>query len=265
MSMRLVSIGADPEVFVRKNGELAAAIGSIGGEKGKPVLYGNTELQEDNVLLEFTTRPAATSGDFQYYITQAKSDMDKACKALGMQYVIESSNEYTREALEKYGPKALEFGCDPDVNAYTGTDNPSPDNNTLLRTAGGHVHLGINQPLDPADKGVVARACDLFLGVPSVLMDPDVRRRELYGKAGAYRSKSYGIEYRSLSNFWIRNRQLVAWVYRQSDRAVQASSFFDVVAGADAPLIIDCINRSDREIARHLCNKYNLEVLNDRA
>ena len=33
---------------------------------------------------------------------------------------------------------------------------------------------------------------DLFLGVPSILIDPDTERRKMYGKAGDYRLKEYG-------------------------------------------------------------------------
>ena len=38
--------------------------------------------------------------------------------------------------------------------------------------------------------------------------DRDPLRRELYGKAGAFRPKPYGVEYRTPSNIWIRSRDM---------------------------------------------------------
>ena len=46
-----------------------------------------------------------------------------------------------------------------------------------------------------------------------MLLDDGAKRRELYGKAGAYRVKPYGVEYRVLSNFWLKSPALMQWVY----------------------------------------------------
>jgi len=58
---------------------------------------------------------------------------------------------------------------------------------------------------------------DLYLGVPSVLMDKGELRKQLYGKAGAYRMKPYGVEYRTLSNFWIFSDTTIGWVWDNTD------------------------------------------------
>jgi hypothetical protein len=44
---------------------------------------------------------------------------------------------------------------------------------------------------------------DLRLAVPSLIWDKDKKRRLLYGKAGCFRPKPYGMEYRTLSNAWL--------------------------------------------------------------
>lgn len=55
----------------------------------------------------------------------------------------------------------------------------------------GHIHIGYNNP--EIEKSVdIIKAMDLFLGIPSILMDKDTLRRSRYGKAGAFRFKSYG-------------------------------------------------------------------------
>jgi hypothetical protein len=52
-------------------------------------------------------------------------------------------------------------------------------------------------------------ALDAFVGLPSVAWDQQQGRREHYGLAGLYRKKTYGddiggVEYRTLSNFWLK-------------------------------------------------------------
>ena len=71
----------------------------------------------------------------------------------------------------------------------------------------------------------VIRMCDLFLGIPSLLLDRDPTskdRRKLYGGAGSHRIRNkYGVEYRSLSNFWVSRPSLVELIYNLATVAVR--------------------------------------------
>lgn len=262
--MRLKTLGSDPELFVvdKKTGEITSAIGKLGGSKGNPLSLGyGRGLQEDNVLAEFNTHPVGSYDMFANEIQSALKAVRRVCSKQGLGVKIQASHEYTAEALNKYGPAALEFGCDPDTNAYTGMDNPTPDSSGCLRSAGGHLHIGYSGLINDEVSRMIIRSCDLFLGVPSVLMDPDTRRRNLYGKAGAYRPKSYGVEYRSLSNFWLSSRARTIWAFKQAKRATDKAGAIDLMLYKDQPLVVDCINNSDKDLAQHLVNKYNLEVV----
>lgn len=118
-------------------------------------------------------------------------------------------------------PRAMEFGCDPDYNAWNGKMNPRPTSDDPgLRSAGGHVHIGIEEKLNQKEKCRLGRLMDLHLGVPSVVMDNGVVRKKLYGKAGAVRFKPYGLEYRTLSNFWVFSKVLNKWVWDSTERAL---------------------------------------------
>lgn len=68
---------------------------------------------------------------------------------------------------------------------------------------------------------MIVKQLDYYLGVPSLLWDNDPRRRLLYGKAGAFRPKPYGLEYRTLSNRWLTNVPLQQWVYSSALTALQ--------------------------------------------
>jgi hypothetical protein len=83
---------------------------------------------------------------------------------------------------------------------------------------------------------------DLFLGVPSILMDKGDVRKQLYGSAGAYRDKPYGGEYRTLSNFWIFDNHLIEWVWNNTSRAVDAAEAQFTISEQDGTSIVQCIN-----------------------
>ena len=152
-------------------------------------------------------------------------------------------------------PMASEFGCEPDYNAWTGKKNPKPFSpNPFLRSAGGHIH--VETTLDPK---LVGRALDLFLGVPSVLMDKGEERKKLYGSAGAIRFKPYGLEYRTLSNFWIFKDKLIRWVWDGVEQALKTIPKIDI-DGWETD-IVKCINTNDKEIAEDLVCEFNLKVV----
>ena len=53
---------------------------------------------------------------------------------------------------------------------------------------------------------------DTFHGFISTILDLSeeaVARRQLYGKAGCHRPTEYGVEYRVLSNYWLKSPHLV--------------------------------------------------------
>jgi len=72
---------------------------------------------------------------------------------------------------------------------------------------------------------------DVLLGLPSVLIDPDRKRRSLYGKAGCFRLCPYGFEYRVLSAKMYSTDDLMDLVWRGIQASIYACNnalpFFD--------------------------------------
>ena len=250
-------LGSDPEVFLQDaTGKPISSIGYINADKWNPLQIPDMEkgytLQEDNVTLEYGIPPAANAEEFIHHINAV---MEKSKEWIpGLSFSNLSCIIFPEDQMVH--PAAHIFGCEPDFNAWTKDVNPAPQPpHPFMRSAGGHVHVETKkEPL------AVVRAMDLFLSVPAVFMDEGVMRKKLYGKAGACRPKPYGVEYRSLSNFWIFKNELIRWVWTNTERALEAVDTIDVLAEQDN--ILKAVNENDKDVAGMLVSKYNLEVVN---
>lgn len=255
-----ITVGADPEVmlFDTKLSKMASVIGHLGGTKRNPIPVKCGAVQEDNVMAEYNIDPATSADEFSnnHEIVQG---ILEAMLPPNLILTRASSHEYTKEQLESFGDAAFIMGCEPDFNVYEFINNPSPNaRGTGLRTAGGHVHIGYDNPNE--DSAIlVGRACDLVMGLRSLIEDPDERRRELYGKAGAIRIKPYGMEYRTLSNYWVFDDKMRKEIFNRAVHAVWLVKMghvtFDTTCGLEPRVVQECINNNDKELAEKLLNK----------
>jgi hypothetical protein len=259
-----ILIGADPELFVKDAaGNLISAWNMIPGTKKNPHKVEKGAVQVDGMALEFNIDPAINE---EMFIENINHVMKQMKGMIPHEFFISPVAYFGMEYLQAQPEEALELGCDPDFNGWTMEPNPRPDGDRPFRTASGHVHVGwddmrdVHNPRYFFEAGAVARQLDFYLGLPSLLVDADKTRRELYGKAGAFRVKPYGMEYRVLSNFWLTNPKLQGWVYRASKRAVEdmfSKDFFLPDMEGD---IQDIINNSDIDGALSIIDHYSLEV-----
>jgi len=187
------------------------------------------------MALEFNINPADSYSQFEENMSTVFDEIQKMIP--GYEIFVEPVADFGLDYIMAQPKEASELGCSPDFNAYTKQANPRPDVNTPFRTASGHVHIGwTDTPVDINDEGhldacrALTKALDLYLGVPSLIWDTDDRRRSLYGAAGAFRPKPYGMEYRVLSNKWISSPVLRALVYGNTIDAVKAT-FDDINIG----------------------------------
>jgi len=215
-------VGADPEIFLKSDARTyASAYGLIPGTKKKPYPVENGAVQVDGTALEFNITPAKSSDEFVHNIQHVMSTL---------RAMIPKEYEFTKDVTARFPtisqmPKeARMIGCDPDYNAWSEQKNQSFNEHSLgdVRMVGGHVHLGWTKDADPLEYShflsccQIAKQLDYFLLLPSLLFDTDSTRKSYYGKPGAFRPKPYGMEYRSLSNFWIHDKHLTEMVYNQT-------------------------------------------------
>lgn len=248
-------LGADPEFFLKEQGKLLSSINRIGGTKEEPLSLGDGfAIQEDNVAVEFNIPPAVSCTDFTVKIQSALARIRAHLTNKNISpnaIYITPTVRFPKKELAN--PKAMIFGCEPDFNAWLdGEVNQKPYcEDPQLRSAGGHIHVETT-----LDKLEVIKAMDLFLGVKSTELDLDKRRRQLYGKAGAFRPKTYGVEYRVLSNFWIKDNTLTQWVWNQTEKALNFVNAGNKINKEEGDLIQLAINDSSREAFDELLDIY---------
>lgn len=262
----MFKIGCDPEIFLVDALEvLVPSCGLIGGTKEHPrpleQLGAGYAIQEDNVAIEFNIPPASSREEWVKSVHTAMNGIMAEVQQMGLHFSKESAALFPKEAL--LDPRAQEFGCDPDFNAWLdGLINPKPKaDDETLRSCGGHIHIGLNRCPGKEDALNIIKLMDLHASVPAVLMDKGWLRKKLYGKAGAFRPKHYGLEYRSLSNFWVYTPELTGWAYDVTARALTDFQNGKYVEEEDGPLILEAINNNNADAAKDLIKKHQLTVV----
>lgn len=264
--------GTDPEFFLKKADKYISAIPFIEGTKYEPApLPSGGTIQRDNVAMEFATDPAGSAEEFVDKIKRCLSD---ACKLIpeDCEIAVDPSADFEADQLDH--PEALEFGCDPDYNAWSIEENEKPwCGDSGFRSCGAHIHVGGLDSKGRPMKGLeflqefqgkirMVRAMDLLHGIISTVLDrgeASIKRRKLYGKAGAHRPTEYGVEYRVLSNYWMKSPSLVMLMDAltgEALRLIQTDKDKELIELLGEEEIQDMINKGDVETATRVIEKY---------
>ncbi len=210
------SSGCDPEFFaVDSNGEIIPAFKYLPPKKGPT--GAPYYLYADGFAGEITP---AGGGCLQGLEQRIASLLISANAALHKfdpkaRLTLQNTVSIHPSLMEDASDEDVALGCMPSQNAYDAPpitfEHPRLQ---LLRSAGGHIHFAIQ-----GDKQNIARAIrglDAIVGVACVSLfakfDTSERRR-FYGRAGEYRTPSYGLEYRVLSNAWLAHPKIYHLVF----------------------------------------------------
>lgn len=263
--MNKILVGCDPEVFVKQNGRFVSAYNLIPGTKEAPFKVDKGAVQVDGFALEFNIDPAHSEDEFCINVAHVFNTL----KLMVPNHEIHTVPvaEFGFEYMEQQPEESLVLGCDPDFNAWEQCENQKPNGKVDFRTASGHVHIGWTNGQNPWDFhhmnqcAEVTKQMDFFLGLPSLAYDDDKKRRMLYGKAGCFRSKPYGAEYRTLSNAWLKSEELIRWVYRSVQEGMRRFTEGDILANKYGD-IQRIINESDVNAAMLIVKREGIEVPN---
>lgn len=246
-----VTIGCDPELFVLDDkGSLVSGHDLVRGTKKRPQKVVDGAVQVDGVALEINITPTDSPTQFVRNLRTVQTQL-MGMLPTGFNLLAQPTALFTPEYFATIPEHALELGCEPDYCAYTGLTNPRPDDQgEPFRTGAGHIHIGINpMPVKTFSRDHFQLCCDLsmmmdvYVGLPSLVWDNDTKRRSLYGRAGAFRVKPYGLEYRTPSNAWTADDVTAEFVASQTLLCVDA--FLKTGGTFDKPfcaVVADVIN-----------------------
>lgn len=211
--MSKYTLGADPEVFLRdvKTGNIVPAFDRVGGTKQVPrpipQLNKGFKYQEDGAAYEFNIPPQPSAALFSRAIMMALEGSNLMLLSLGLQLDTQYLAEHRFSARELEHPFAQRIGCLEDNDAFKDGTPRQPWSALAFgsfRFCGGHVHYGYPQELN-ISPAIMAQLVYIFVHQPLMKWDPQNVRRNFYGSPGIFRAKPYGIEYRSMSNFWLKS------------------------------------------------------------
>jgi hypothetical protein len=253
MKIKNITLGTDPELFLKKDNKIISAIGKIGGSKSdpQPISDSGHFIQEDNVAIEYNIPACTSNEDWIFHHNFVKDYLEVLVSGMGCELSIEASA--TLEDAELDNEIAKLAGCEPDFNVWEECMNEPADlSKTNLRVCGGHISIGWKDPTQDQQLDMV-KAMDATVGLESVLLDSDTLRKSLYGKAGCFRFRNYGIEYRSLSNFWIKSNESLDWAWKTTMKAIDLVNSGKIEEVKELKNdIVNAINNNDKKLAKKL-------------
>lgn len=285
--MKYVSLtmGCDPEFFITKGGKVIGSEHVVPKEGLLPLqvyregAYVNSAPQviQDGVQVELNPRADTCRQRISGSIHQGIMAVVNALKD-GMAISSEVSVEVTEDELNTLHPKNRVLGCHPSFSIYESEYELGVDPATyMIRSGGGHLHFGVvgydRKVLKDFDESKVSepqksvykmfneaksfvKVLDIIVGNTCVLFDRDAGnkiRREVYGRAGEYRTPNHGVEYRTLSNFWLRDYSVMSLVFalgRSAYTVALNDNLKDLLEVVDMADVQKAINKNDAKLAR---------------
>ncbi len=245
------SLGGDPEFFITRGGRVVEAAEVF--PKGLAGLYtqhynnkenrydgpfdvpdtGFGKFTLDGIQLEYNMPAFTCRQSAGVYLGTAMTTLAQKLQDYKAGISLESLVELDEESFARVSPNAKVLGCAPSMNIYGDEGRAAiPDGQTYRkRSAGGHIHIGLSDKTKTLVQQYperLVRLMDLCVGIPSVLVDRDPRnieRRTVYGRAGEFRLPAHGLEYRTLSNFWLRSYPLMSFVFGLTRLATSVLQF----------------------------------------
>ena len=250
--------GSDPEGFFKKSGRI------IGSEKLIPatgIRTYNGKIVRDGVQFELNPVSGTIASLGRNISGLFGALQGRLADNKGVSICYDGLVEVSAQELASLSPATRVLGCMPSYNAYQERPINVDPVTYRKRSSGGHIHIGTRDAKFREDRRRAVPVFDIFVGNTCVLLDRDpgaAERRENYGRAGEFRTPAHGLEYRTTSNFWLRNYTLFQFTFGLAqiayDFCVQAFNgdqelWNSLVARVNIDNITKAINTNDFNLA----------------
>lgn len=252
-------IGSDFELpLLSKKGLYVPAHFFTEGTKDEPERTTHGYIQWDNAMAEMNTAPHNLAADFVYNVNAVIGDFHE--KSGQRDCFVDFIDAATYDDAFLSMPELSVLGCEPDFNAWTERQNEAPIGllDSRFRTAGFHLHV------DTFHGPRLVQVLDTYALLPLLKHEKAavINRRDWYGGAGAYREKSYGIEWRTPSSSLLGNSDMLAELF---ERTVECEDRFEELYSEIAlrqlgAIVPNIINTRNLEAAEKLCKELGIEV-----
>ena len=268
-----IVMGADPEIFLSKNGKIIGSERVIpGGPLVGPAQSCNPSLSmgqvvRDGIQAELHPAPTHCRQILAENTLELLKLLGTEAAKHGAKLDFSQTVTVTQKEINSLSEESRRLGCQESLNIHTpGRGLGIDPTKYQVRSAGGHMHFDLTAVLDANGQRIdvlkFVPILDILVGNTSILLDDDPRaaeRRQVYGRAGEFRTPAYGLEYRTLSNFWLRSEMYLSLMFGLARQAI-GLVYTDVRNGDDANQkqllkliklenIIKAINEADRDLA----------------
>ncbi len=284
------NFGTDPEVFIVDGNLSCVPPASLREDHGFQFLDEITLVQEDDYKIiedgaatEINVDPSNNIDILYDRIARAIEGVRKfASDTFGLGIKVSPAVQFDTEKFwnergEEFRSCVM-FGCDPDLDIYSGEYSPEiAADEVPERFGGGHIHMQAPENDNDLFENTyyyTTRLMDILVGSTAVaikrddseLIKEELKRLQYYGRPGKIRLQNYptgvkGIEYRTPSNFWIKDKTsanllltLMNSVFNLSQHPADASKILESNWHINVP-------RDILSFDQRLCRETSLTVL----
>lgn len=249
-----ITIGCDPEFFLfdSTTGKYVSAHGLVPGDKKNPYKLKKGAVQLDGTAIEFNINPTNDPKEFKENILSVLKEIRAMVpKKYSFSFVPEVF--YEKQYFDEVIPKeCLVLGCEPDFSSVTGKMKAIPKFRSgsryeRMRTGAGHIHVGWTSGVQSPHQGshfedtklvsyqLYRLFCDYYR-LQNLWEISMSERNKLYGSEGAFRPKPYGLEFRALSNAWVKYPNIYSFI-----AGITQSSVFCLYSTGYLPILGDIV------------------------